>query len=345
MPTKPASSKSSKSELKKQRKAKAFAAFKIAADSYEVAEAAHNVAVFLADGKLGDSDQKAAARYYKLAADKGFGPAQLMLANRLMVPRDTDNLEDHLTMCGVDYSLERALHYAALAARQSTRGAELLLAKILLNKSEFELGMKHLLSAAHEQPPLVEAQLLLARVYQTGLGPILPDLREAEQWLEKAAESDDSEAKYSLVSFIKDRDPERASRLLKEAADDDHPEACCEYGAMLRKLPAAPVSSSRVSEATVNDDVDCDEDEASSPTATAFFYLTKAALHQLPRALVELALMYYVGSSPPDKDEAYATELLQFAKSTLTDHEFATVVGQVWTEVPLPSLITQPTCG
>src|SRR3989338_6811036 len=306
-------------------KERALEAFVRAADLFGVADAAHNAAVFFADGKVGEADQTRAAAYYQKAAPLGHAEAQLVLAHRHMAPledgQEGENggeekkQEEHLSRYGVDYNAASALRYANMALKALPAQAELTKAKIHLQGGQRPQALVCLRSStSHEQPP-AEACYLYAHLLETSMKP---DFAAARMWYKRAADAGSVEAMAALGAALQDEDAALAADYLRQAAEHDHPVGCCRYGSLLR----ARGQSAQTPE------------ERTTGNEQALFFLTKACLYQQADAMIELALMYQTGSTPPDPNPEYAKELLFYARTLLTnDIEFQAKLVLIWGDV------------
>ena len=217
---------------------------------------------------------------------------------------------------GVPFDLTQALHYAQLAAKTNPEAAQFTLAKVYLSSQQWPLAVQHLQAAVAQEPPSAEACLLYAQLQEQGVPGLKASVAKAQKLYKKAAEAGSVDAMVTLGSMLEKKDLDQAAVYFKQAAEMEHPEACYRYGSYLRtKGQALPMES--VARPALFDE--------------AIYHLTKASLHQIPLALIELALMHFQGTCPPEENKDYARELLFFAQSMIDDPQmYAQLVSDIW---------------
>ncbi len=146
-------------------------------------QALFEIAVRYTDGRGVTADRAEAAKWYKMAADRGLAPAQYRLANLYEKAN------------GVDRNLAEAKRYYTLAAEQGNAGAmhnlAVLLASDAAGQPDFSAAAQWFIKAS--ELGVRDSQFNLAILYARGSG-VKQDIEESYKWFAIAAKDGDADA-------------------------------------------------------------------------------------------------------------------------------------------------------
>lgn len=146
-------------------------------------QALFEIAARYTDGRGVAADRAEAAKWYKLAADRGLAPAQYRLANLYEKAN------------GVERNLPEAKRYYTLAAEQGNAGAmhnlAVLLASDAAGQPDFAAAAQWFIKAS--ELGVRDSQFNLAILYARGSG-VKQDIEESYKWFAIAAKDDDADA-------------------------------------------------------------------------------------------------------------------------------------------------------
>ncbi|MFF2320484.1 cell division protein PodJ [Agrobacterium sp. NPDC058088] len=146
-------------------------------------QALFEIAVRYTDGRGVAADRAEAAKWYKMAADRGLAPAQYRLANLYEKAN------------GVDRNLPEAKRYYTLAAEQGNAGAmhnlAVLLASDAAGQPDFSAAARWFIKAS--ELGVRDSQFNLAILYARGSG-VKQDIEESYKWFAIAAKDGDADA-------------------------------------------------------------------------------------------------------------------------------------------------------
>lgn len=146
-------------------------------------QALFEIAARYTDGRGVAADRTEAAKWYKLAADRGLAPAQYRLANLYEKAN------------GVERNLPEAKRYYTLAAEQGNAGAmhnlAVLLASDAAGQPDFAAAAQWFIKAS--DLGVRDSQFNLAILYARGSG-VKQDIEESYKWFAIAAKDGDADA-------------------------------------------------------------------------------------------------------------------------------------------------------
>lgn len=146
-------------------------------------QALFEIAVRYTDGRGVAADRAEAAKWYKMAADRGLAPAQYRLANLYEKAN------------GVERNLPEAKRYYTLAAEQGNAGAmhnlAVLLASDAAGQPDFSAAAQWFIKAS--ELGVRDSQFNLAILYARGSG-VKQDIEESYKWFAIAAKDGDADA-------------------------------------------------------------------------------------------------------------------------------------------------------
>ncbi len=146
-------------------------------------QALFEIAVRYTDGRGVTADRAEAAKWYKMAADRGLAPAQYRLANLYEKAN------------GVERNLPEAKRYYTLAAEQGNAGAmhnlAVLLASDAAGQPDFSAAAQWFIKAS--ELGVRDSQFNLAILYARGSG-VKQDIEESYKWFAIAAKDGDADA-------------------------------------------------------------------------------------------------------------------------------------------------------
>ncbi|MFK3777416.1 cell division protein PodJ [Agrobacterium sp. NPDC089420] len=146
-------------------------------------QALFEIAARYTDGRGVTADRAEAAKWYKLAADRGLAPAQYRLANLYEKAN------------GVERNLPEAKRYYTLAAEQGNAGAmhnlAVLLASDAAGQPDFASAAQWFIKAS--ELGVRDSQFNLAILYARGSG-VKQDIEESYKWFAIAAKDGDADA-------------------------------------------------------------------------------------------------------------------------------------------------------
>jgi localization factor PodJL len=146
-------------------------------------QALYEIAARYTEGRGLAADRTEAAKWYKLAADRGLAPAQYRLANLYEKAN------------GVERNLSEAKRYYTLAAEQGNAGAmhnlAVLLASDAAGQPDFTTAAQWFIKAS--ELGVRDSQFNLAILYARGSG-VKQDIEESYKWFSIAAKDGDTDA-------------------------------------------------------------------------------------------------------------------------------------------------------